>query len=284
MINLKFEQIIYSLYQVIFENFLFEPITLCFIAFFITLDLFLGRFKNVFFRLSISIDFFFSLINRFLSSIFASFILIFSPLVVEPIRDLATFTKNCPIVSFFLLLITLDFFYYWYHRSFHFYYILKKFHLVHHNIGTLTFFSGQRVHPIERIIEAFILTIPISFLAQSLSFNIFIVYLFLRIWPFVAHCNISMSFGFLDRFIVSPAYHKIHHAKEKEYATYNYSVVFSIWDWFFGSQLLPENVDRWHEIDLGIINMIPPENKIKGVATLMNQITSEILLKPYFKK
>jgi len=61
------------------------------------------------------------------------------------------------------------------------------------------------------------------------------------------------KFGFLYRFILTPAHHRIHHARNPQYIDTNYCNLLNIWDKVFGTY---QNVIEEIEIDYGITRKI----------------------------
>ncbi|MGH8546663.1 MAG: sterol desaturase family protein, partial [Gammaproteobacteria bacterium] len=59
------------------------------------------------------------------------------------------------------------------------------------------------------------------------------------------HSHIWFSFGpVLNHIFVSPAHHQIHHSARPEHWNRNYGEVFAIWDWMFGTLVLPSEEIR----------------------------------------
>src|SRR4029450_2881346 len=70
-------------------------------------------------------------------------------------------------------------------------------------------------------------------------------------WQFVvetivglpAHANIRFRLpGWLHRFVVTPEFHRIHHADDRRLGNSNFSVVFPVWDMLFGTHSDPLHV------------------------------------------
>lgn len=59
--------------------------------------------------------------------------------------------------------------------------------------------------------------------------------------------------GLLDRILISPSLHRVHHARNPLYIDTNYANLFSLWDWVFGT-LQPE--DDEEKIEYGITRKI----------------------------
>ena len=56
----------------------------------------------------------------------------------------------------------------------------------------------------------------------------------------IAHANLDLEVpGWLDRWLMTPAVHRLHHARSLELALHNYTNVFPLWDRLLGSFLDP---------------------------------------------
>jgi sterol desaturase/sphingolipid hydroxylase (fatty acid hydroxylase superfamily) len=76
---------------------------------------------------------------------------------------------------------------------------------------------------------------PITLFGANFIFSIFHL-----LGANMRHSHIWLSFGpILERIIISPAQHQIHHSKAPRHWDRNYGEVFAIWDWLFGTLYLP---------------------------------------------
>ena len=62
----------------------------------------------------------------------------------------------------------------------------------------------------------------------------------------LVHSNLHVSFGPLERFLVTPRFHHWHHGAEKQAVDINFAVHFPMLDRTFGTHFLPED-GRWPE-------------------------------------
>ncbi len=162
-----------------------------------------------------------------------------------------------------LLLLALDFGTYVAHRLSHQVPVLWAFHRVHHSAEELNPLTLERKHPVYSLLSLIIDCIIVAPLQAA------ILYLFgssasLAVLAganlgFVAfaycaaslrHTHIWLSYGpTLDRILVSPALHQIHHSKAPRHFDRNYGEVLAIWDWMFGSLYLPRERE---ELEFGL--------------------------------
>ena len=144
-----------------------------------------------------------------------------------------------PIVSFLVYLIVLDFFGYWYHRWQHRFGVWWELHAVHHSQQQMSLWADDRNHFIDDLIQAaFFALIALFIGVQPSQFVVLIaVGNFLQS---VQHVNARLPFGrVLERLIVSPSFHRRHHAigygHEGTRYGCNFGVLFPWWDMLFGS-------------------------------------------------
>jgi sterol desaturase/sphingolipid hydroxylase (fatty acid hydroxylase superfamily) len=67
------------------------------------------------------------------------------------------------------------------------------------------------------------------------------------------HSHVWLSFGrTLDHIICVPSLHQIHHSQAPQHWDRNYAVIFSFWDWIFGTLYMP---DRQEKLVYGVYGM-----------------------------
>ena len=157
----------------------------------------------------------------------------------------------------FAMMVTRDFAFYVDHVLKHRIPVLWEFHKVHHSAEVLTPFTIERKHPV-----AFMMMIPIVFgavgvcqgVAAALFFGGIEETTLFGINAFVAlsnlagahlrHSHLWLSFGRLDRVLVSPAVHQVHHSAAAEHRGKNYGETFTVFDWLFGTLYLPRREEN----------------------------------------
>lgn len=113
-----------------------------------------------------------------------------------------------------------------------------RFHMIHHSQTRLSIFTASRDHPIDSLIESFIMMLPLYFLAPSIVEDARALTLYgLGVTWFIrlTHTNIRTNFGPLRYLLVTPQSHRIHHSSEPEHWNSNYANIFC-WDRLFGMQ------------------------------------------------
>ena len=176
--------------------------------------------------------------------------------------------KNTPLVLITILFtifhfVIEDFSKYFVHRFMHKWPLLWAVHKVHHSATCLTPMTVFRTHPLEGVIfslrGAITQAISISFfvfffgsnvdIATILGANIFI-FIFNVAGSNLRHSHIDISYWkWLERIIISPAQHQVHHSVLTRHHDKNFGVALAIWDWMFGSLHHSEKIDK---LTLGI--------------------------------
>lgn len=124
------------------------------------------------------------------------------------------------------------------HLLFHRIPFMWSFHQAHHTDKHLDIWTAIRYHPGEFIMSAFYKGLGITLWGPDiLSFVIFEI--ILNMANQFHHSNIDFSDrmeNFLNRFIVTPRYHALHHTIVREKGDQNFSVIFNIWDRILGTR------------------------------------------------
>jgi sterol desaturase/sphingolipid hydroxylase (fatty acid hydroxylase superfamily) len=154
------------------------------------------------------------------------------------------------LVVFTILMAALeDLGYYWMHYACHKVPTLWAFHKLHHSAEILTPLAAARVHPVELAITGPCKSAAMALLAAP-ALYVFVgeptfVEIFgmnLALWVFGAlgnqlhHSHIWISWGpKIERILISPAQHQVHHSIAPEHWDKNFAANFAIWDWVFGT-------------------------------------------------
>lgn len=167
---------------------------------------------------------------------------------IVPVSPFAGETLS-PFGLALLFVLVADFTVYWLHRAYHTFKVIWPLHAVHHSAEVMTPITAYRNHPLNLPIAASFNTLVIGalmgFLLGAFSpetsiweiagANAFVVIVNMTLLNF-HHSHIWVSFGpVLERFIISPAQHQVHHSKNPEHYNKNYGRIFAFWDWMFGT-------------------------------------------------
>lgn len=137
-------------------------------------------------------------------------------------------------ISIVIAFVVLDFAGYWVHRVDHTYNFFWNSHIVHHSSEEYNLACALR-QSISTFVRLFgFLLIPAALLGvpSIIIATVAPIHLFAQFWYHTQHIN---RMGFLEKIIVTPAHHRVHHAINKEYIDKNYSQIFICWDKLFGT-------------------------------------------------
>jgi alkylglycerol monooxygenase len=129
--------------------------------------------------------------------------------------------------------IVIDFLSYWYHRISHRVNILWAGHVTHHSSEHFNFSNGFRTsffQGINRII--FWSCLPLF------GFSPFMLVIILKVsglYDFILHTQYIPKLGFLEKILITPSQHRVHHGRNDIYIDKNYGSTFVIWDKLFGT-------------------------------------------------
>jgi sterol desaturase/sphingolipid hydroxylase (fatty acid hydroxylase superfamily) len=146
-----------------------------------------------------------------------------------------------------------DFAVYWAHRLQHEVSALWTFHQVHHSAVELNPLTVYRMHPVDLVGNGLLAALVLGASGAVLSWvfdaaprettvngvNV-LVFFFYMLGYNLRHTHYWVSFGPLDRILVSPAMHQIHHSLDEKHWDKNMGLVFSIWDQMFGTAYIPK--------------------------------------------
>jgi sterol desaturase/sphingolipid hydroxylase (fatty acid hydroxylase superfamily) len=114
-----------------------------------------------------------------------------------------------------------------------------KLHRVHHSIHIMDWIGNFRFHWSELIIYRSLKYLPIMLLGAAWQ-AVLIAAIISTAIGFLNHANLRISWGPLRYVLNSPVMHLWHHDRSPDRpAGSNFAVVFSFWDWIFGTAYMP---------------------------------------------
>ncbi|WP_313080232.1 sterol desaturase family protein [Pulveribacter sp.] len=132
-----------------------------------------------------------------------------------------------------------DFLYYWLHRAQHRVPWLWRYHMVHHADENVSASTVGRHHWLEEGFRFFIITAPLIVLLGGVAGAPLWVATFIGVNGIFMHWNVALRFGPLEHWIITPAYHRIHHSVEHRHWDRNFGVFTQLWDRVFGTRYVP---------------------------------------------
>jgi sterol desaturase/sphingolipid hydroxylase (fatty acid hydroxylase superfamily) len=125
-----------------------------------------------------------------------------------------------------------DFIGYWRHRAQHSRWLWPA-HAIHHSDTVLTWFSLERMHPIDRVGSLFdsLLLSALGFPAWAVLANVLVRHFY----GYLIHADVPWTLGKASLILNSPAMHRWHHVRDPEISGKNFATVFSVFDRAFGT-------------------------------------------------
>jgi alkylglycerol monooxygenase len=129
--------------------------------------------------------------------------------------------------------VLVDFLSYWYHRFSHRVNILWAGHVTHHSSEHFNFSNGFRTSFFQGIYRIlFWSCLPVF------GFSPLMLVVILKVsglYDFALHTKYIPKLGFLEKILITPSQHRVHHGRNDIYIDKNYGSTFVIWDKLFGT-------------------------------------------------
>lgn len=150
------------------------------------------------------------------------------------VNHLAVFDIKATWMTYVVAFLALDFAGYCVHRLQHEYNFFWNGHIVHHSSEEFNLACAlrQSISSIVKIFAIFLLPAAILGVPEKVITIIAPLHLFAQFWYHTIHID---KMGFLEKVIVTPSHHRVHHAINPEYMDKNYSQIFIFWDKIFGT-------------------------------------------------
>ena len=150
------------------------------------------------------------------------------------LKHLALTTIENTLAVYIITFIIIDFIGYWVHRLSHKVNLFWNLHVIHHSSEEFNLACALR-QSISSFFNLFtILLLPAALLGipEQVIAIVGPIQLFAQFWYHTRHIN---KMGFLEKILVTPSHHRVHHAVNPEYMDKNLSQIFIIWDKLFGT-------------------------------------------------
>jgi len=145
---------------------------------------------------------------------------------------------DVPVISFMIYLVVLDLLDYWLHRGQHRLRWWWALHALHHSQRKMSFWTDSRNHLLDSlVIDAVKAAVALAIGVEPAQFVGLVIAA--RILQSLQHANLTWNFGPLGHVLVSPLFHRVHHAigvghEGRRYGC-NFAVLFPLWDILFGT-------------------------------------------------
>jgi sterol desaturase/sphingolipid hydroxylase (fatty acid hydroxylase superfamily) len=171
--------------------------------------------------------------------------------------------SSIPFISFLIYLVLLDFVDYLYHRASHAFNWWWQLHSLHHSQTVMTAWSDNRNHVLDDIMRAsFMAFFALLFgVSPSQFIMLFALSQFIQSWQ---HANIKVHLGPAKYLLISPMFHRMHHAvgygheakgKPGVLGGCNFGILFPWWDMLFKTAVFTKEV-----YPTGVRNLTVSEN------------------------
>jgi sterol desaturase/sphingolipid hydroxylase (fatty acid hydroxylase superfamily) len=117
---------------------------------------------------------------------------------------------------------------------------LWRFHALHHSQEELSVLTSFRAHPLMHTTGFMLATVPVVVLMPTRPIAPVLITIYICIGT-LQHANVRWNFGPVGRVLVSPAYHRLHHAPDTQGV--NLGVALTIWDVLVGRARFPSPSD-----------------------------------------
>jgi sterol desaturase/sphingolipid hydroxylase (fatty acid hydroxylase superfamily) len=139
------------------------------------------------------------------------------------------------LVSFIVVLLSIELVSYWLHSAFHTMPLLWRIHSVHHSDVEVDATTAYRHHPLESVVSI-IVTVPVLMALGPDPLALLGYNVLHSAVAALSHGNISLGQR-VDRilrlFVVTPDFHRLHHHSDRHYTDSNYAVILPLFDRLF---------------------------------------------------
>lgn len=150
------------------------------------------------------------------------------------VKHWAIFEIKSTFVVFFIAFIALDFYGYWVHRLAHQINFFWNKHAIHHSSEEFNLACAlrQSISSFVNLFTFFLLPAALLGVPAQVIAIVAPLHLFAQFWYHTVYIG---KMGFLEKIIVTPSHHRVHHAINPEYLDKNHGQIFIFWDKLFGT-------------------------------------------------
>jgi sterol desaturase/sphingolipid hydroxylase (fatty acid hydroxylase superfamily) len=146
-----------------------------------------------------------------------------------------------PLLYWIVLIIVQDFMFYWLHRVDHYCRLFWAIHVTHHSSEEFNLTIGFRSSVFQPLYR-FIYYIPLALMGCK-GIDIMFAHSATQIYGILIHTQTIGKLGFLERILVTPSHHRVHHGSNVRYLDKNMGMLLIIWDKLFGTFQAEEETD-----------------------------------------
>jgi hypothetical protein len=177
----------------------------------------------------------------------------------------AIFSIPSSIAVYIIAFFALDLTGYLVHRIDHEINFFWNSHIIHHSSEDFNLACAlrQSISTIVKVFTIFLLPAALLGVPTNVIAIVAPLHLFAQFWYHTQHID---KMGWLEKIIVTPSHHRVHHALNPEYLDKNYGQIFIFWDKWFGTyqEELPtvkpvygitRPVQTWNPIKINFMHM-----------------------------
>lgn len=150
------------------------------------------------------------------------------------VTNWAVFEIKSTFGVYFIAFIALDFYGYWTHRLAHQVNFFWNKHAIHHSSEEFNLACAlrQSISSFVNLFTFFLLPAALLGVPAQVIAIVAPLHLFAQFWYHTVYIG---KMGFLEKIIVTPSHHRVHHAINPEYLDRNHGQIFIFWDKLFGT-------------------------------------------------
>jgi alkylglycerol monooxygenase len=150
------------------------------------------------------------------------------------VDKIALFSIPFTWLSVVIAFLYIDFVGYWVHRLEHSVNYFWNRHIVHHSSEEYNLACALRQSISQFTTITTFLLIPMALVGVPYQVYLIVapIHLFMQFWY---HTRLIGKMGFLEKIIVTPSHHRVHHAINDKYMDKNFAQIFIFWDRMFGT-------------------------------------------------
>jgi sterol desaturase/sphingolipid hydroxylase (fatty acid hydroxylase superfamily) len=171
-------------------------------------------------------------------------------------QHLAIFTIPESMTYFILAVFVTDFLWYFYHLAGHKVNLFWGAHIIHHHSEDYNYTVALNLTPFQVVVRILIWSVmPILGFSATVVLG---THLVIGLYQFLLHTTLIPKLGFIEKFMVTPSHHRVHHGSNEQYLDKNFGGILIIWDKLFGTyETEQETVAYGITKDINTRNFVP---------------------------
>lgn len=169
-----------------------------------------------------------------------------------------------------------DFCFYWLHRVEHYCRFFWAVHANHHSSNLFNFSVALRSSVMQPLYR-YLFFLPCGLLGFT-GEEVMFIYAVNQAYAFFVHTKVVGKLGWIEKFIVTPSHHRVHHGSNTEYLDKNMGQVLIIWDKIFGTY-----AEEKEEVSYGLTTPLSTFNIPRVVWGEWSKIWADLKKSPKFK-